>query len=427
MKRATATILGGMFLFLAAGVSSAEDEITTIPLSYCEGNDVFKLFWPKKDLDDSGVIEKRLYIYGVKVSITALQKNYGRTKTTQLTFEYENESHKKVYKDQPIGLIIPGMLGDQDKKLPVIFTGVHANNRTKELWATILPNWMMKGEVNKKTVCLVDVNCDGKFDTNGDDYIAIDSRYAIRLKKRISFNGKFYDVEVKPDGSELKLKNVKPRYMGKVKLNDGFKGWEVIALTNDKASYNVAADNCDVIPTGKYHIDYAIHRRAPNIYISLLLGKDFDPELEIRSNRFNIINIGAPFAFYYTATFKNNLVVMKPYLAVAGCSGERYTYHTVPKKTIIWRVKGGIVDGRKNTTTKPFFFASERRSDESGITEHNAVISIKVAWVSITSGYITAHTQLPGFDKLEGKVVFSEGENPKPAKQSVIEYKFPKN
>ena len=427
MKRVFLYILGGVLIFLSCGLSLAEEKEVKVDLSYYEGPKVQKLFWAKKDIDREAVLPNPLKIYGTEVSYSQRQLIY----TLTIIFKYKDQSHKKVSKQQkPIGLIIPGKLGDQEKELPLIIRKPHSHNKTDEFAGILTPGWMMVGKLGKINICLIDANCDGQFDTEGNDCIAVNSKYAMRLSKKTSINGVFFEVEVKPDGSELTFKEYKPRNLAKVTLNEGFKGWPILTLTNKDATYNIATDKCNIIPADKYKIGYGINVRRKNVFISLRLGKDFDPELDIRGNRINIINIGAPFSLYFEATFKLNRMTIKPVLAVMGCHGELYVYHTIPHKPVPWQIRGYICDGRPDTKTKPRTFGSMRMfSDEYGNFKHyNKIVSIPTKGVSIVSGYVYLYTKkkLRGFGKLQNKVVFGEGETPKPEKPILIQYEFPK-
>jgi len=322
MKRVT--LISAGFLLMMAGLVSAESEGEKVKFSFTKSRSVLKINWPMKLTSGSYSVKNPISVYGVDVSIKAKRK--GRSLAIQLEHDGSSRKKTKLYKkSSPIIFNISGILGEKKTTLPLVLDKIFTS-RDGKTYVKKYPGWAMKGSFGKVTIYLIDANIDGQFDTDGQDYIAIGLTNAIKLRKQTSIDGKFYNLSVTSDGGELTLKEVKPANLCKVTLKKGFRCWGVLAVSNSEGTYNIAAKNCDVLPAGEYKIDYGLYGKGSN-KLYLTTKKSFNPQLDIRENNINIINIGAPFSLSFTAKISGKNVTVEPNLSVVGCYGEFYRFY----------------------------------------------------------------------------------------------------
>ena len=324
MKRVM--LISAGFLLVMVGFVSADSESTTVKLSFTKSRSVFKLTWPIKFETCLYSFKNPSPIYGTDVSIKTQRK--GKKIVVRLNCEGSSGIKPKLYKSKPLLFNISGTLGEKKTTLPLILDKIYIPRRSGNLCLKTYPGWAMKGSFSKKIIYLIDANVDGQFNTSGQDYIAIGSTSAIKLRKQTSINGKFYNISVTNDGSELTFEEVKPEKLCKVTLKKGFRGWQVLALSNAEGTYNIAAKKCAILPAGEYKVDYGLYGKN-SLYLDA--GGQFNPQLNIRENNANMINIGAPFSLSFTAKILNKKVTVNPLLSIVGCYGETYRFKSSRK------------------------------------------------------------------------------------------------
>lgn len=341
------------FLLMMTGFVSAESESKTVKLSFTKSKSVLRLSWPMKLGSGGYLFNSSTKIYGHDFSLKTQKK--GRSLAVNLTSNDGSFKLKpKIYARKPIAFNIPAKLGEKNVMLPLMMSNIFTSGKGKsEVYARYYPGWAMAGKVGKTKIYLIDANVDTKFDTNGRDYIAIGSSYAIKLCKQTVINGKLYEVSITSDGSELTLEDLKSEKLCKVALKapKGLARWGVLSLSNNEGTYNIAAKNCNVLPAGTYKISYGIYGKGTN-YLYLRRTQNFDPQLEIRAGNINTINIGAPFVLKFKATLTGKTVKVDANISVAGCYGESYRYRSsvrgrgVPPSVAIYAGKKRVSTGK---------------------------------------------------------------------------------
>ena len=307
------------------GFVSADSEGKKVKLTFTKDKSILKLSWPTKLNQGSYPFQNPSSIYGSDVSIKVQKK--GRSTVVQLDCDGSPVGKPRPYnKTRPIGFNISGKLGEKTMTLPLILEKIFTSG-SKGIYAKKYPGWAMKGSFGRTVIYLIDANLDGQFDTSGKDYIAIGSVNAIRFRKQTSIDGKFYNMSVTSDGSELTLLEVKPKNLCKVTTNKKLDRWGVLALSNSEGTYNIAAKNCDLIPAGEYKINYGLWGKGIN-KLYLVTNKNFNPQLDIRENNTNIINLGAPFSLGFTATISGNNVTVNTNISIVGNYGENYYFRS---------------------------------------------------------------------------------------------------
>jgi hypothetical protein len=162
--------------------------------------------------------------------------------------------------------------------------------------------------------------------------------------------GKWYKLEIPPEGKELKATPVAPD-LGTLKLEA--KGiaptWVVVKGQNDgqNSYFDLVEGGAKgvSVPVGRYTLYYGEVRKGKKRQVqkTLIIPAKNPPTFDVKKGETTLVTLGAPFSFDFRKTYaEEKLTVLGGTVVVTGSQGERYErpWGVVPEPEVSWRKQG---------------------------------------------------------------------------------------
>lgn len=352
-----------MAAVLCAAVAAGIAEVVKIPLTYSSDLGKFEFSYPGIETDGSySQLGDSVTVCGKKVA--SYVKGDGKGGAT-IGFDCNGDGkvgddEKKIFSENkrtPQKFTLSLDINGQKRDVVLTVNGISTGYRDYVYVQLIQPRWAMTGKlgntslflmlrggqnfsITKNTVLFADAHCSEQPKDACGNVSSKPKLYGIPLHKMVAINGKYYNVTVAADGSELTLDEQDAAAFGEIKLTGGLDGWKTLVLATKDVSCDLVNSGVKVLPAGDYRIVLGRYGKWGELMRVYDYGMKSKRKYVIKGDCLNTVKMGQPFVMSFTASVEKDMVNVEKSVYLVGAGGEKYESNEYLQPPIVSIYKG---------------------------------------------------------------------------------------